>query len=72
MSEEPTPHQLGFTWALEHELHQIEYRIQAAKLLAPKWKGQGAQLGYGQIRAQEWLAKTIRQAMMREAPKGDE
>jgi len=66
-----TPHQLGFIWGLEHELSQVEYRTLATKALAAQTKGEAAAKWQGQIRAQEWLAKTIKQALAREAPRGD-
>jgi len=75
MTDEPTPHALGFTWELENRLAVAEDRIK--ELTGYETKAEAAQSQIlpqikGRLRAQQWLAKTIKQALSKDAPRGDE
>ena len=74
MADEPTPHALGFTWELENRLAVAEDAIRRLTLAVqkgdPPWEPVGAT--QGRLRAQQWLAKTIKQALSKDAPRGDE
>lgn len=66
-----TPHQLGFTHELQDQLWNAERRVKELKAERPATKPDAAALAKGRIRSAEWLAKTIKQALAREAPGGD-
>jgi len=76
VADEPTPHALGFTWELENRLAVAEERISALQAnfdLKSIWaKEDDLNQIRGRLRAQKWLAKTIKQALSKNAPRGDE
>ena len=73
MAEEPTPHALGFTWELENRLAVAEERILSLhRIIGAANHPDIVAMNNGHLRAQQWLAKTIKQALSKDAPRGDE
>lgn len=66
-----TPHALGFTHELQDQLWNAERRVKELQAERQPTKPDAIALAKGRIRAAEWAVKNVKQALAREAPKGE-